>query len=156
MLTETTIAKLNEMKMSVMAQAFRNQLTNPDFSSMPFEDRFGLLVDSEWVNRKSNRLTRLIKNAGYEFNNAAIEDINYRADRKLDRAQIATLSTCNYIEQHHNIIIMGATGNGKTYLSNALGMHANRIFYPVKYIRLPDLLAELALSRSGGNVSTLV
>ena len=68
------------MKMNVMAQAFEDQLINPDFNAMPFEDRFGLLIDSEWSNRKSNRLTRLIKNAGYEFNNACVEDINYRED----------------------------------------------------------------------------
>jgi DNA replication protein DnaC len=148
MLRETTISKLYEMKMGFMAQSFKEQLLNPDFNTMPFEDRFGLLVDSEWNSRKSNKLIRLIKNAGYEFNNACVEDINYRADRKLDRTQIATLSTCNYIAEHHNVIIMGAAGNGKTYLSNAFGISANRNFYPVKYVRMPDLLAELAISRS--------
>jgi DNA replication protein DnaC len=147
MLNETTVTKLHEMKMQVMAENFKNQITNPDFNSMSFEERFGLIVDSEWATRKSNKLIRLIKNAGYEFSNACIEDIDYRADRKLDRTQIAALSTCNYIREHHNIIILGATGNGKTYLSNAFGVSANRNFYPVKYIRLPDLMAELAIAR---------
>ena len=135
------------MKMNIMAQSFKDQLQNPAFNSMPFEERFGLIVDGEWGTRKSNKLIRLIKSAGYEFNNACIEDIDYRADRKLDRAQIASLATCNYILEHHNIVILGATGNGKTYLSNAFGVSANRNFYPVKYIRLPDLLAELAIAR---------
>lgn len=147
MLNETTVTKLYEMKMNIMAQSFKEQLQNPEFNSMQFEERFGLIVDSEWGTRKSNKLIRLIKNAGYEFNNACVEDIDYRADRKLDRAQITALATCNYIIEHHNIIILGATGNGKTYLSNAFGVAANRNFYPVKYIRLPDLLAELAIAR---------
>lgn len=147
MLNETTVTKLYEMKMNIMAQSFKEQLQNPEFNSMQFEERFGLIVDSEWGTRKSNKLIRLIKNAGYEFNNACVEDIDYRVDRKLDRAQITALATCNYIIEHHNIIILGATGNGKTYLSNAFGVAANRNFYPVKYIRLPDLLAELAIAR---------
>ena len=147
MLNETTVTKLHEMRMNVMAQSFKEQLQNPDFSAMPFEERFGLIVDCEWGTRKSNKLIRLIKSAGYEFNNACVEDIDYRADRKLDRAQITALATCNYIMEHHNIVILGATGNGKTYLSNAFGVSANRNFYPVKYIRLPDLLAELAIAR---------
>jgi len=147
MLNETTVTKLYEMKMPVMAQAFKEQTQNTAFDSMPFEERFGLIVDSEWGTRKSNKLTRLIKTAGYEFSNACIEDIDYRADRKLDRTQITALATCNYIIEHHNIVILGATGNGKTYLANAFGVAANRHFYPVKYIRLPDLLAELAIAR---------
>jgi len=148
MLNETTATKLHEMKLAVMAKSFKEQLTDPNFHSMGFEERFGLIVDSEWNTRKSNRLTRLIKNAGYEFPNACLADIDYRPDRKLDMAQITALSTCNYIAEHHNIIILGATGNGKTYLSNAFGIAANRQFYPVQYVRLPDLLAELAIARS--------
>ena len=147
MLNETTVTKLHEMKMNIMAQSFKEQQQNPAFNTMAFEERFGLIVDSEWCARKSNKLTRLIKSAGYEFNNACVEDIDYRADRKLDTAQITALATCNYITEHHNIVILGATGNGKTYLSNAFGIAANRNFYPVKYIRLPDLLAELSIAR---------
>ena len=156
MLNETTVTKLHEMKMDVMAQSFKEQLTTQAFSAMSFEERFGLIVDAEWNTRKSNRLIRLIKNSGYEFNNACVEDIDYRADRKLDRAQIAALATCNYIAEHHNIIILGATGNGKTYLSNAFGIAANRNFYPVKYVRLPDLLAELAIARQDHTYQKIV
>jgi DNA replication protein DnaC len=150
MLNETTANKLQEMKLGVMAQALRFQTADPQFSDMAFEERFGLLVDAEWTSRKNNRLTRLIRGSGYEFPNAAIEDIEYHSDRKLDRTQIARLGTCGYIQECHNIIILGATGNGKTYLANAFGMTANRNFYTVKYIRLPDLLGELAIARGDG------
>lgn len=115
-----------------------------------------MTVDAEWSARKSNRLTRLIKNAGYDFPGACIEDIEYHPDRKLDKALITRLSTCNYIEDRHNIIIMGATGNGKTYISNAFGLAANRNFYTVKYVRLPELLGELAAARAEGRCAKAV
>ena len=96
---------------------------------------------------KNNRLKRLINRADFPLSGTCIEDIEYRADRKLDRVQIIQLSTCNFITEKHNVIILGATGTGKTYLSCALGMAACRHFYSVKYIRLPELLDELAVAR---------
>jgi DNA replication protein DnaC len=156
MLSDNTIAKLHEMKLSVMAKTFRSQLIDANFNDIPFEERFGLTVDAEWAARKSNRLTRLIRNAGYDFPGACIEDIEYHADRKLDKNLIARLSTCNYIEERHNIIIMGATGNGKTYISNAFGLAANRSFYTVKYARLPELLGELDVARTEGRYARVV
>jgi DNA replication protein DnaC len=93
----------------------------------------------------------LIRNAGYSFSDACVENIEYYDDRNLDKAQITRLATCNYIQECHNIIILGATGSGKTYLSNALGMSASRNFYTVKYCRLPELLGELAIARGDGS-----
>lgn len=117
---------------------------------LSFEDRFGMLVDAEWTSRKNNRLKRLIRKADYTFPNACLEDIEYRDDRKLDRPLITRLGTCNYVDECHNIIILGATGSGKTYLANAFGITASRNFYSVRYARLPELLAELALARAEG------
>jgi DNA replication protein DnaC len=156
MLNDNTTNKLHEMKLSIMANAFREQMKDSGFNGMSFEERFGLLVDVEWSARKNNRLTRLIKNADYAFNNACVENIEYHSDRNLDKVQIARLSTCNYIQEYHNIIILGATGSGKTYISNALGMSGSRNFYTVKYVRLPDLLGELALARGDGTYRKVV
>ena len=156
MLNDNTISKLHEMKLSVMSKTFHSQITDINFAGLPFEERFGLIVDAEWAARKSNRLTRLIRNAGYDFPGACIENIEYHADRQLDKALIARLSTCTYIEERHNIIIMGATGNGKTYLSNAIGMAANREFYAVKYTRLPEMLGELAVACAEGRFAKAV
>jgi len=156
MMNDNTVTKLHEMKLGAMAKAFRDQLIDVNFSGLPFEERFGLIVDTEWVARKSNRLTRLIRGAGYDFPGACIEDIEYHADRKLDKALITRLSTCNYIHEHHNIIILGATGNGKTYISNAFGTTANRNFLTVKYARLPDMLGELAIARAEGRYAKAV
>lgn len=156
MLNDTTTNKLHEMRLSVMANSFRDQLKNNDFSNMSFEERFGLLIDAEWCARKNNRLLRLIKKADYPFNDACIENVEYHSDRNLDKVQITRLSSCNYIEECHNIIILGATGSGKTYLSTALGMSACRSFYTVKYVRLPELLAELAISRGDGTYRKVI
>lgn len=156
MLNENTVTKLHEMRLSVMAQAFKDQMKGEDFSSMSFEERFGLLVDSEWVTRKNNRLKKLIRDANYVMSDACVENIEYHNYRNLDKAQIGRLSTCNYIREYHNIIILGATGSGKTYLSNALGMAASRNFYTVKYVRIPDLLTELAIARGDGSYRKLM
>ena len=150
MVNEATITRLHEMKLSTMASSYRQQMEDTAISKLSFDERFGLLVDTEWLSRKNNRLNRLIYRADFPLSGACIEDIEYRADRKLDREQIIQLSSCGYITEKHNIIILGATGAGKTYLSCALGMAACRHFYSVKYIRLPELLDELTVARGEG------
>lgn len=150
MLQNNTISKLHEMKLSVMAKSFQHQLEDSAIVELGFEDRFSMLVDSEWTARKNNRMKRLMKKADFEYPGASIEDIEYREDRHLDKALITRLATCAYVEEHHNIILLGATGGGKTYLSNAFGVKAVHNFYTVRYIRLPELLAELAIARAEG------
>lgn len=156
MLTENTITKLQEMHLSAMAKAFKEQLTNPSMAGMSFEDRFGLLVDHEWTARKNNHLKRLIKNACLAEPNACVEDIEYHADRNLDKSQIARLASCDYITEHYNVMLLGATGSGKTYLACALGIAAVRNFLTVKYIRLPELLTELAIARGNGTYRKVI
>ena len=77
MTNQSTIDKLIEMHLTTMADAFRNQLNDPKFKEVPFEDRFGMLVDIEYSNRKNNRQKRLIRNAGFDQPEASIMDINY-------------------------------------------------------------------------------
>ena len=150
MLSETTLRKLDEMKLGTMARTYRTQMGDNKSHELSFDERFGLLTDAEWTARKNNRLTRLIRNANYDIPSACVEDIEYHADRKLNKDMINRLASCNYIDARHNIVILGATGNGKTFLANALGMTASRMFYTVKYIRLPELLGELAIAREEG------
>jgi DNA replication protein DnaC len=150
MVNEATLSRLYEMKLSAMAASYRLQMDDSGINKLSFDERFGLLVDTEWTSRKNNRLKRLIRSADFPISGACIEDIEYRADRKLDRGQILQFESCAYIDERHNIIILGATGTGKTYLSCALGMSACRHFYSVKYIRLPDLLNDLLVARGEG------
>jgi DNA replication protein DnaC len=150
MLNENTVTKLHEIRLSVMAHHFRQQLLSPAINELAFEERFGLLVDAEWSARKSNRLKRLIKGASYAIPGACVENIAYHAERKLDKGLITRLSTCSYVHENRNVIIMGATGVGKTYLACALGIAASRNFFPVRYIRLPDLFSDFAVARGDG------
>ena len=139
-----------------MADAYRNQLQDTSFNNLSFEERIGLMIDMEWSRRKNNRLLKLIKKSDIHFSEACVEDIEYHADRKLDKAQITRLSTCNYIEEKHNIIILGASGAGKTYISSAFWIIACRNFYTVKYVRLPDILNELAIARGEGSYQKVI
>ena len=132
-----TVEKLKNMKLSAMAEGFEEQIQDPAFSQLGFEERLGLLVDAEWNRRQSKKLTRYIKAAGFSDSNANIEGIEYHEDRHLDKAEILRLATCNYIQEEHHIILMGATGTGKSYIGCALGNSACRKFYKVKYVRMP-------------------
>lgn len=151
MTNQSTIDKLIEMRLTTMADAFRNQQYDSNYRDIPFEDRFGMLVDIEYTNRKNNRLKRLIKNAEFDQPEASIMDINYTSGRKLNRELINRLATCEYISEHRNLFITGATGCGKTYLACAFGMEACKQYFNTKYVRLPDMLIDLEVARTHGN-----
>ena len=150
MTNQSTIDKLIEMHMTPMADAFRIQLKDQSMAEVPFEDRFGMLVDTEYTARKNNRLHRLIKKADFEQPEASIAALDYGHNRKINRNLIERLATCEYITEYRNIFITGATGSGKSYLACAFGMEACKHYYTVRYIRVPDLLLELQSARDSG------
>lgn len=134
-----------------MADAYRQQMEDPSVAALSFDERLAMLVDAEYWSRHNNRLKRNIHTAAFDQPHAALTDINYTAGRLLDRPLIESLGTCEYIREHHNVVVMGATGSGKTYISCALGMEACKKGFTVRYIRLPELLEELAIARGQGN-----
>lgn len=156
MIRQATIDKLYDMRLSSMADAFESQCIDSSFSTFSFEDRFGMLVDKEWDKRRSNRLQKLITTAAFRYPNACIEDVEYHADRKLDKGHLTDLATCRYISEDHHIILKGASGNGKTYLACALGIAACRNYIKVRYIRLPELLNELAIAQGEGTFEKVI
>lgn len=156
MTNESTINKLIEMHLTAMADSFRIQKDDAAMKDVPFDDRFGMLVDSEYTSRKNNRLKRLIKKAEFEQPDASIAAINYHSGRKLNKNLIERLATCEYITEYRNIFITGATGSGKTYMACAFGMEACKKYYTVKYVRLPDLLLDLQTARDDGTFKTVL
>ena len=156
MINESTLVKLNDMKLSVMGNAFREQMKDQSFNSLSFEERFGLLVDVEWARRKNNRLRLLIQNAGFTESGACMEDIEYHPDRKLDKSLLARLSTCTYVREKHNVIVTGASGAGKSFMVCALGVAACRNFFKVRFMRLPDLFVEIAVARAEGTYKSFM
>ena len=115
MISQATVDMLRGMKMSAMAWELEQQLTDPSFRELAFEERLGLLVTAEWNRRQTNKVNRLIRNARFSTPSAAVEAIEYYEDRKLDKAQILRFAACGYIDEGHHIILKGASGNGKTY-----------------------------------------
>jgi len=148
MLTQETLNKLRQMKLNGLVEAYLDQERNNNYEAMSFEDRLGLLVDWEFTKRQHNRLDRLIKAAKFTDSTACIENIDYSPDRHLDRNLILELASCNYIPHARNIVINGATGAGKSYLAQALGISACRHHLPTRYFQLPDLLDELHLAKA--------
>jgi DNA replication protein DnaC len=156
MLNNETMEKLHSMNMRGMDEAFRGQIDDSAVRDLSFDDRFGLLVDSEYTKRRNSLLIRLVKDAAFKMPSACMEDIEYGMDRQLDKSLLTRLSACEYINEHRNVIIMGATGVGKTYVSCALGSAACRKFLKVKYIRLPELLVDLSIARAKGTYRKLM
>ena len=152
MVLQATIDMLVGMKMTAMAAELSSQLQDSSFNELGFEDRLGLLVTAEWNRRQTNTVKRLIHNAHFAAPFAAVEEISYYEDRKLDKAQMLRFSTCKFVDEGHHIILKGASGNGKTYIACALGNAACRRFKKVRYVRMPELLDELSIARSGGEL----
>lgn len=151
MIRQVTINKLHAMRLGAMAATFESQCNdNKTYGGLSFEDRFGMIVDKEWDKRKSTKLQKIIHDAAFRYPNACMEGIEYHADRNIDKAQMIEFSTCRYISDNHHIILKGASGNGKTYIACALGIAACRNYVKVRYVRLPDLLNELAVAHGEG------
>ena len=151
MLTHHTTATLRLLKLAGMANAFEEQLIQPITQSLSFEERFGLLVDRELTHRDAKRLERLLKQAKLKHASACVENLDYRAARKLDKSLVASLASCDWIRNHHNLLITGATGGGKTWLACALANQACRQGLSVLYTRLPRLFEELKIAHGDGS-----
>ena len=157
MLTEPTMTKLHTLRLEAMATAWTDQQKNADASRLAFDERFGLLVDAEWLNRENRRLARCLKEAKLKITQACVEDIDYAARRELDRAVMRQLATCRWVAEHHNVVITGATGTGKTYLACALAQQACRKgYHRALYRRAPRLFEELKLAHADGTYVRLL
>jgi len=155
MLIEQTKQKLSTLKLTGMLEAFEQQRMQPQTHDLSFEERLGLLVDREMISRENKRLERLLRGAKLRVN-ACIEDINYRHPRGLDRSQMASLASCDWIKQKLNLCITGATGTGKTWLACALGNQACRQGHSVRYLRVPKLFEMLRIAHGDGSYPRLM
>jgi DNA replication protein DnaC len=149
MLMQPTIEKLRLMQLRCMAAALASQSQDPEAQGLSFEERLGLLVDEEWTQRRNRALARLLREAKLKLP-ACPEDLDYSPARGLDRALMRSLSGCGFIREHQNVLIVGATGTGKTYVACALGNACCRQGIRARYFRLSTLLTELALAKGDG------
>jgi len=150
MLINATIAKLEALGLGAMAAGLTRQLETPGtYAELAFEDRLGLLADTEADARDSRRLARRLKEAKLRYP-AAVEDIDFRSPRGIDRSLIASLAGAGWVTRGHNVLITGATGCGKSFLACALANAALRQGHTAVYLRTPRLADDLARGRADG------
>jgi len=149
MLMNPTLDKLEAMRLHGMAKAFAEQMQS-DLSDLDFNERLALMVDREMLERENRRLKTRLRKAKLR-QNAAMEDIDYKEPRGLDKAMLLKLADCNWIKEHHNILIVGPTGTGKSYLACALGHKACLQGFSSHYVRVPRILPELIIARGDGS-----
>ena len=150
MLKEPTMDQLKAMRMDAMAAAWSEQQGMPEVLELSFDERFSLLVDTEWLHRENKRMKRNLRAAKLRLSQACIEDIDYAPERKLDKGLLRRLSTCRWVHEHRDLVITGATGTGKTYLACALAHHVIRRGSRVMYRRASRLFSELMLAHADG------
>lgn len=150
MLLHPTLEKLHALNLRGMLRALQEQAQQPEYAQLSFEERLGFLVDRELDERDNRRLTTRLKQAHLR-QPAAVEDIDYRHPRGLDRGQMLSLTTCRWVKRRDNCLITGPTGVGKTYLACALAQKACRENCSVHYARLSRLLQELGTARVDGS-----
>jgi len=155
MLNHPTLELLKELKLDGMAEAFVELLAQDRAADLSHEEWLGLLCDREIAHRSTKRFNTRLRGAGLRHVGASIEDVDYRASRKLDKALFQQLGTCNWIRDHRNVLITGPCGVGKSWLGCALGQNACRHGYTVLYKRVPRLFAELELAHGDGRFPRL-
>ena len=148
--------RLRTLRLTAMADAYEAQHQDAAIATLAFDERFSMLVDAEALHRDTRALTRRLKEAKLRLPQACLEDLDYAPRRSLDRAVIRQLALGRWIVEHHNLLITGATGVGKTFLACALGQQACRQGHRVIYRRLPRLFPELALAHADGSSATLL
>ena len=156
MLSPPTMEQLQALKLFALAAAWTAQQQEPAVSALSFDERFGLLVDAEWLARENARLAWALKAAKLKLSQAAVEAIDYPARRELDKALIRQLTTGRWIAEHQHVLITGATGTGKTFLACALAHQACRQGARALYWRVSRLFHALALARADGTYTRLL
>jgi DNA replication protein DnaC len=156
MMLEMTLGKLNQLKLSGMAEALTEQTQSTIYTGLSFEERLGMLVDREMTLRDNRRLTNLLRGARLRYSSACSEEIDFRTPRGLAKDVVLSLMQNVWVKGKQNVIITGSTGCGKTYIACALANSACRNGYSAHYLRLPRLLQELNIARGDGSYGKLL
>lgn len=155
MLTHPLYEKLTRLRLIGMLLVLKEFMNAPEADALSFEERLGLMVDREITDRENRQMATKLRKAKLR-QQACVEDVDFRYRRGLDKALFLQLAQCAWVKQHHNVLIIGPTGVGKTYLACALAHKACREGYGAVYYRLPRLLQDLALAKGDGRYATLL
>jgi DNA replication protein DnaC len=149
MLIHPTLDNLRSLRLFGMLKALEDQMNMNNLADFSFEDRLGLLIESEILVRGNKQLQSRLKTAKLRLS-ACVEDLDLKASRGLDKTAIMSLSSCDWLRLHRNILITGPTGSGKTFVSCAVAQKACREGYTVAYERASKLFHDLALAKADG------
>ena len=156
MFNNQTLQTLRTLKLTGMADGLEQQMTQPStHEELGFEERLALLVDRESTHRHNNKISRLLTAAKLKLQ-AYPEDIDYSHPRGLQKSQFADLLSSHWIHHHHNVLITGPTGCGKTYLACVLATQACRHGLSVRYFRTSRLLEMLSVAHGDGRFTKLI
>jgi DNA replication protein DnaC len=155
MISQTLLDKLLELRLTVFREALREQMTNPQYTALSFEERLLLLVEQECATRSDSRIQRRMKAAEFPMQ-ATPEDLDFSPERGLDRRQILELAECHWVEKAFNILILGATGTGKSFLACSIGAAGCRLGFSVRYLRTSRFLLTLNHARQDGTYLSLL
>ncbi len=155
MLSQPLLDKLSTLGLTSFRAALEDQGQNPHYAELTFEDRLGLLVDVECTRRAESRLERRLRAAHFALA-ARLEDLDLSAKRGLDRRQVLELAQSEWVGRHLNLLVLGPTGAGKTYLACTLGTAACAQGFCVRYERTSRLLHALHLAQADGSYAKLL
>ena len=155
MLIQPILEKLQTLRFFGMLNALNEQMDMPNIEELGFEERLGLMVDREMTDRENRRLKTRLNKAKLR-QNACVEDVDFRHRRGLEKSSFMQLASCQWIKEQNNVLIVGPTGVGKTYLACALGQKACREGYSAMYFRLPRLLQDLSIAKGDGRYGKIL
>lgn len=150
MIPAHTLDQLKTLRLDGRVVALSDQATSSAAAALGFEQRLSLLVQREIDWRDDKRLTRLLKAARLKVSSASIEDILWRDSRNLERNLVTSLAGCDWVRHARTLLLTGATGTGKTWLSCALARQAARNGFSVLYARTTRLMQELRVAHGEG------
>jgi DNA replication protein DnaC len=155
MISQTLMEKLLQLRLPAFREGLREQISNPQYAQLSFEDRLLLLVDLECTRRLDSRTKRRLKLAEFPMQ-ATVEDLDFSPERGLDRRLVLELSQCSWVDKALNILVSGATGTGKSFVACSLGTAAIRLGYSVRYFRTARFLLTLTRARQEGSYLNLL
>ena len=155
MISQTLMEKLLQLRLPAFREGLREQISNPQYAQLSFEDRLLLLVDLECNRRLDSRTKRRLKLADFPMQ-ATVEVLDFSPERGLERRLVLELSQCNWIDKALNILVSGATGTGKSFVACSLGTAAIRLGYSVRYFRTARFLLALTRARQEGSYLNLL
>jgi DNA replication protein DnaC len=151
-MTKETLEKIKKLKLSGMARAYQTSLESDKLVQLSADELINMLIEAEWDDRLNRNIERRLHNARFRYQ-SNIENIDFGADRNLDRNQIMRFAECTYIKKHENILITGSTGIGKSHLATAFGHQACTLGYKVYYANMAKLFSKLKMGKADGSYS---